>query len=68
VGDCVAVTGENEVAKTECTSPEADYRVLAVKEDGLLPTFACRDVAGTVQVYSESSRTGAGFTLCLGNR
>jgi hypothetical protein len=69
VGDCVAATGEDEVDKTDCSSPEAEYRVLAVKEEGtFLPSFACQDVPATVSVYSEISRTGRGFTLCLGNK
>jgi hypothetical protein len=71
VGECVVVTGD-DVTKAECSSPEADYRVLAVKEQGTFfpPSFARQDVPGTVQIYSETRQTGFGATsgLCLGNK
>lgn len=69
MGDCVALTGEDEVTTTDCSSADADLRVIAVQEEGtFFPSFACKDVPGTTQVYSETTRSGGGYTLCLGDR
>lgn len=69
VGECVAQTGEDEVSKVDCASPEAQYKVVGIEEEGTyLPAFACNDFPETVTVYSEVGGGGDGFTLCLGNK
>ena len=69
LGDCVAVTGEDDIAKVDCSSSEAAYRVIGVEEEGtFLPSFACQEFPEAVQVYSETGGSGDGYTLCLGNK
>src|SRR3712207_4614274 len=56
VGDCVAVTGEDSISRTDCSSPEAQYRVIAVKEEGgLFGSVYCDDVPDATMAYSVGS-------------
>jgi hypothetical protein len=43
VGDCAVDSGEDRIEKVDCSSPEAQYRVLAIVDEYFFGATQCRD-------------------------
>ncbi|QLY28471.1 LppU/SCO3897 family protein [Nocardia huaxiensis] len=71
VGDCVKETGEDSVKKVDCTSSEAQYRVVGELDHAtIIGLGACDAYPSTEKFYSAyyTGGSGGGYTLCLSKK
>ncbi|WP_040855271.1 LppU/SCO3897 family protein [Nocardia niigatensis] len=61
-GDCLRKAGANDVELTPCTSPDAEYKLLA----SLLDKSMCDHIKGSIATYSYERPGDIPRALCLG--